>query len=480
MKKNKKNYIFKFIEWFSAITLSIYSVWKLFSKRKLIKKEALNLEKTAEKKVGQLKEEVEEINDKLSKKIRRLLKDYFLPHEGNDHRPKALRPKALTIYVGVIVALKIIVTTTLFFIYPNQATLTSKIVDNLYRLTNETRIANGLEPLEINPELTLAAQRKVDDMIAKGYFAHITPENKYPWQFIDSSKYPFSYMGENLAMDFSSAEVVQSAFMNSPSHRSNILNPKYKDIGIALKVGKINGKETIVLAEFFGTRKAGSGLAAATTPSSSDSKTNIVTKDDVNDITKKVEAQNSDILTTKTNPNTAINNSVTEEESKEQPNEILNTPIEVEDSHLAKKTELDNKQVKEESDKTDFEFNGVPLVTSENLPDNNSNENIEKKSKAESTNSQTKKLADVRSLPSAQLVVVDQPNLRPGLVDLLVSWSRNFMTLMLIIISALLLVNILIKTKVQHAPVIMHSLIAIFIIAAMLLVRFHTIERFVL
>ncbi len=479
MKKNKKNYIFRFIEWFSAISLSVYSIWKLFSKRKLIKKEALNLEKTAEKKVDQLKEEVEEINDKLTKKIQRLLKDYFLPHEGNDHRPKALRPKALTIYVGVIVALKIIVTTTLFFIYPNQATLTSKIVDNLYRLTNETRIANGLEPLEINPELTLAAQRKVDDMITKGYFAHITPENKYPWQFIDSSKYPFSYMGENLAMDFSSAEVVQSAFMNSPSHRGNILNPKYKDIGIALKVGKINGKETIVLAEFFGTQKAGSSLAVATTPTS-DIESNIVSKDNTDGITNKVEAPKSTILTTKTDTNTTIGNSVIKDESKELPKEILNTPVEVDDSHLAKKTELDDKQVKEESEKTDFEFNGVPLVTGKNLSNNDLSENIEKKSEAESTNIQTKKLADVRSLPSAQLVVVDQPNLRPGLVDLLVSWSRNFMTLMLIIISSLLLVNILIKTKVQHAPVIMHSLIAIFIIAAMLLVHFHTIERFVL
>jgi len=475
MDKNKKKSLINFLKWLGAGFLAFFGLRQVIVKRKEIKKTAIKLKSEAAKQADKLEEELEKVQEKFSQKLKHLLKDYFLPHDGNDHKPKALRPKALTVYVGTILAVKIIVTATLFFVYPNQATLTSKIIDNLYRLTNEERVANGLEPLSINPELAAAAQRKVDDMAAKNYFAHVSPEGKYPWQMIDTSNYQFSYMGENLAMDFSSAEVVHSAFMNSPSHRDNILHSKYKDIGIALKVGNINGKETIILAEFFATPKFTSTLAVATNPpqTSQVSETNTVEEEE-----SPSEPVPAESVITETEP--VVEEELIEPAEEQVPSKTVETlGVNNENNNTIASANNTESQTDREVKQTEevFEFNGVPL----NIAGDEEENDIGTKGNPAENKSDAvgKKLASLDNLPGAQLVVVDQPDLKPGLVDLLVSWSRNFMTLMLIIISALLMVNILIKTRIQHTHVIVHSLIAIALITAMLLVRFHTVERFI-
>ena len=78
---------------------------------------------------------------------------------------------------------------------------------------------------------------------------------KKPWDWIDRGSYAYLYVGENLAMNFTSAQAAHTALMNSPSHRKNILNDKYRDIGLALVTGEIDGQTTNILVELFGSRQ---------------------------------------------------------------------------------------------------------------------------------------------------------------------------------------------------------------------------------
>ncbi len=125
----------------------------------------------------------------------------------------------------------------------------------LIDLTNESRNKYGLKPLLRNEKLQLAASLKGGDMIENKYFAHYSPEGVSPWYWIKKANYDFIYAGENLAINFLTSKDVESAWLNSPTHRDNILNEKYKDIGISTKVGNFNGRNTVFVIQMFGTEK---------------------------------------------------------------------------------------------------------------------------------------------------------------------------------------------------------------------------------
>ncbi len=216
------------------------------------------------------KREIEELStgqenfNRFSKDVGTLFADLFIPNERNDHKPRALRPKSLLWYAVIAVAVKVAVTGALFLSYPTPAQLSAIVSSRMVELANAARIEAGVEPLKVNQNLVNAASTKGEDMIARNYFAHDTPEGKRPWQWIDRSQYDYVVAGENLAMDFTSAEMVQAAFMKSPSHRKNILNPKYKETGMAVLHGSIDDRPTILLVQFFGTQRFDSTSQVAT------------------------------------------------------------------------------------------------------------------------------------------------------------------------------------------------------------------------
>ncbi len=130
--------------------------------------------------------------------------------------------------------------------------------DNVIKLVNEQREKNGLLPLKEDSKLDTAAANKSKDMIARDYFEHYA-FGLSPWDFIASSGYNYLYAGENLAMDFDTAEGMVSSWMNSPAHRKNILNPDYSDAGIGIVRGTYTDatgvRETTMVANLFGREK---------------------------------------------------------------------------------------------------------------------------------------------------------------------------------------------------------------------------------
>ena len=123
-------------------------------------------------------------------------------------------------------------------------------------LTNSARSSAGLSSLSSNSQLAAAAAAKAADMFQNQYFAHTSPQGKDPWYFINNAGYDFIYAGENLAIGYSDSAEVHSAWMNSPTHRANILNPNYREIGVAQVSGEYEGAQTTIVVQEFGSMSA--------------------------------------------------------------------------------------------------------------------------------------------------------------------------------------------------------------------------------
>lgn len=140
--------------------------------------------------------------------------------------------------------------------------------------TNKVRQANGLSQLTANPQLDAAAAEKLNDMIANGYFAHTSPAGISPWHWIQKNGYKYTHAGENLALGYFTAGDTVTAWMNSPSHKANILNKNYQEIGVATGKASISGVTGVLTVQVFGKPSAQPAVAVApSTPTPSPVKT---------------------------------------------------------------------------------------------------------------------------------------------------------------------------------------------------------------
>ena len=100
------------------------------------------------------------------------------------------------------------------------------------RLVNAQRVQNGLKPLAENWELSRVARYKSADMAGKRYFSHESPTYGSPYQMMRSFGISFRFAGENIAYGQKTPAEVVNAWMNSSSHRANILSSSYTQIGV--------------------------------------------------------------------------------------------------------------------------------------------------------------------------------------------------------------------------------------------------------
>ena len=205
------------------------------------------------------------------KKVGRTLKEYFIPHEGNDNRPHILRPRAIAFFCVVVLVAESVFVFGAKYVAPRSRLFGIIEANVLVDETNQSRIANGLPNLQVSPLLQAAAQDKANDMATKGYFAHTSPQGLTPWYWFQQVGYGFDYAGENLAVNFSDSQDVTTAWMNSPEHRANILSGDFTQIGIATAQGIYNGQSATYVVEEFGTPAAApvafvNAASAATAP----------------------------------------------------------------------------------------------------------------------------------------------------------------------------------------------------------------------
>lgn len=151
--------------------------------------------------------------------------------------------------------------------HPTSKVLSYAISTNATRLlaaTNDQRVNDNEPSLTMNDQLTRAAQAKADDMAKRNYWSHDTPDGAAPWTFVTNAGYNYDKLGENLAAGFSDERSTVKAWMASETHRANVLDPAYSQVGFGFANSENytsagGGPMTIVVAYYgepYGTAAA--------------------------------------------------------------------------------------------------------------------------------------------------------------------------------------------------------------------------------
>lgn len=178
-----------------------------------------------------------------------MIKNFFIPNNSNNYTPFLLSRKALAIYLITLVSVNLILGQLGLFTVGADIS-----IEQLLQQHNIEREVRGLSPLRLNSTLSKSATSKSSVMLELNCWSHYCPPEKEPWDFFKESGYNYQHAGENLAEGFSSIDSVMSAWMNSPTHRENILNPNFKEIGFGFAYGPYQGKsQNVIITVHFGT-----------------------------------------------------------------------------------------------------------------------------------------------------------------------------------------------------------------------------------
>lgn len=180
------------------------------------------------------------------------IKKYFVAHPDNDHQPHLLRLKTVTTILEIVLLSQIFLVVFSTAVLPASKYFAEILVNVLLDETNKSRLTVDLNPLAVSQTLTESAQMKANDMALRGYFAHIGPDGTTPWSWFKKAGYAYEYAGENLAVNFFDSKDLADAWMNSPSHRANVLHTQFTEIGIAIASGNFQGKHAVFVVEHFG------------------------------------------------------------------------------------------------------------------------------------------------------------------------------------------------------------------------------------
>jgi len=176
------------------------------------------------------------------KKQKETQKLFFLSYKIRKRALKSL----LVVLVGI-------------FLLPTIAYPSSINEENIIKLTNNERTKAGLNIVTANQLLAKAAFEKGQAIIEHQRFKHDL-DNKRFSAWIKDTGYEYAYVGENLAIDFVTSEGVIKAWLKSPSHKKNLLNSNFKEIGVAVIENEFQGANTILIVQIFGEPLAGQPL----------------------------------------------------------------------------------------------------------------------------------------------------------------------------------------------------------------------------
>ena len=198
--------------------------------------------------------------------MKKWLKNFFIPHQGNEYKPNSLQ-KTAVVMMSLLVLITFAFTNLQALLWMNSSWLVSTVLPGVVvELTNDNRDKGALGQLSRNATLDRAAQLKAEHMAENSYFAHFAPDGTSPWHWFDEAGYNYMHAGENLAVHFTDSDEVVEAWMQSPTHRENILNGNYTEIGVGTAKGQYQGYPTVFVVQLFGTPAVPVGSLALDTP----------------------------------------------------------------------------------------------------------------------------------------------------------------------------------------------------------------------
>lgn len=189
------------------------------------------------------------------------VKQWVVPTKHNSHHPHVLRKHGLIAIALLLIGLQFVYNVTIardarILGYATNVSSQEVIAD-----INSQRTKNKVSTLKVDSQLSTAAGLKADDMFKKGYWAHNSPDGTQPWKWFEAAGYKYQLAGENLAKDFRTSNGVTAAWLDSETHRKNMLNPDFNNIGLAVVNGTLNGQETTLVVAMFGNKQPTQSVA---------------------------------------------------------------------------------------------------------------------------------------------------------------------------------------------------------------------------
>lgn len=181
---------------------------------------------------------------------------HFIPSKHNAYRPHILRRPWLLFFLTVALAIEGFLVANLLVRQSSEVFLAAVVPGEIIALTNTQREYNHVGLLSYDTLLARAAQEKAEDMAQKGYFAHVGPGGVEPWYWLIKSGYEYQYAGENLAVRFVDSSDVVDAWMESPSHRTNMVKPAYSNIGVGVANGMYQGQPATYVVQYFASPRS--------------------------------------------------------------------------------------------------------------------------------------------------------------------------------------------------------------------------------
>lgn len=189
------------------------------------------------------------------------IKKFIFPCKENNYKPNILDGNYLVAFVLILIVFKL-VSLLYFVIIPETPFFADVCRGSLVQLTNEERSNFGLKLLKENHQLNEAARLKAEDMVNNNYFSHWSPDGISPWYWFEKANYNYDHAGENLAAGFINARDVHREWINSTTHRDNILNPLYDEIGVAVVESEFYGQRTYLVVQMLGSRSSSELLSS--------------------------------------------------------------------------------------------------------------------------------------------------------------------------------------------------------------------------
>ncbi|MFA5070469.1 MAG: CAP domain-containing protein [Patescibacteria group bacterium] len=398
----------------------------------------------------------------------RKIRDSFIPQEQNEFRPHVLRHKFLAFIASLVIVVKVgvllLVALTPGYVLPVDITN-----QNIVNLTNQQRLNAGLSELKLNSRLSQAASAKAADMLSNQYFSHYSPSNVSPWYWFQSAGYEYAYAGENLAMDFVTAESTVSAWMASESHKKNILNSKFSEIGVGVIEGDFKGAKTILVVQEFAAPAPTKTVASNTTVTEVTKPATTETKPVQQTVTPTVEAEKN--LPKVEAEKTVVLPSPAKEDTYDVTVKVEEPPAETPPAEPP--AEITQVAVNLGGNTADLNKTGDQYVGS--VEENQNGQKNDLDILVQSTQPTTDE-SNVITAPVMNTDFFKTTILRPDkfftsekLVQIIL-YSRNFFLALLLFLSLALILNVLIKVRVQHRPTIVYSLLVIYMISVIIII----------
>ena len=142
------------------------------------------------------------------------------------------------------------------------ASAAGPLPSDIVHFINNERTSRGLSSLKIDPALSQAAQSRSAVLAGEGRIFHVTAPKDTPWPEIAQVGYNYSFAGENLALGIETPAELTARWMASPTHRENILEEDFEDIGVGVTMGHYEGKVVSYVVSYYGKKKTGSAVAS--------------------------------------------------------------------------------------------------------------------------------------------------------------------------------------------------------------------------